>query len=134
MQLHELKTIHKQKNKKRVGRGGKRGTYSGHGLKGQRSRAGKNFKPIIRDLIKRYPKLRGYKAKKRESKTVVLNIADLEKSFSASGIVNPKELLKMGLVRRINGKTPKVKILAVGEIKKALRYIIAKSLKKRKKK
>ena len=59
MQIHQLKIIHKMKRKKRVGRGGKKGTYSGKGIKGQKSRAGKRFKPMIRDVIKRYPKLKG---------------------------------------------------------------------------
>ena len=59
MQLHELKPIHKNKESKKIGRGGKRGTYSGKGMKGQRSRAGARMQPIIRELTKRYPKLRG---------------------------------------------------------------------------
>lgn len=63
MQLHELKPKHKRKKRKRVGRGGKRGTYSGRGIKGQKARAGRRLKPVIRELIKRYPKLRGYKFK-----------------------------------------------------------------------
>lgn len=42
MQLHELKPKHKAKKKKRVGRGGKRGTFSGRGVKGQKARAGRN--------------------------------------------------------------------------------------------
>lgn len=63
MQLNDLKPIHKNKKRKRVGRGGKRGTYSGRGQKGQLSRAGRKLKPVIREIIKRYPKLRGYKFK-----------------------------------------------------------------------
>ena len=70
MQLHELRPKHKIKKRKRIGRGGKRGTYSGRGMKGQKSRAGARFEPIIRGLIKRYPKLRGYKFK---PKTVTKN-------------------------------------------------------------
>lgn len=60
MQLHELKPIHKRKKPKRIGRGGKRGTYSGRGVKGQKARAGRKLKPIIREIIKRYPKIRGH--------------------------------------------------------------------------
>ena len=68
MQLQELKPIHRLKKKKRVGRGGKRGTYCGRGIKGQKSRAGRKLKPLIRDVIKKYPKLRGYRFKsKKES-------------------------------------------------------------------
>jgi large subunit ribosomal protein L15 len=35
MQIHELKPTHKTKSKKRIGRGGHKGTYSGKGMKGQ---------------------------------------------------------------------------------------------------
>jgi len=59
MQLHQVQPIHKNKSKKRVGRGGKRGTYSGRGMKGQKSRAGRKIRPAVRDLIQRTPKLRG---------------------------------------------------------------------------
>jgi ribosomal protein L15 len=63
MQLHELKAENRTSNKKRIGRGGKRGTYSGKGMKGQKSRAGRKIRPSIRDLIQRTPKLRGAKDK-----------------------------------------------------------------------
>lgn len=120
MQLHQLKPIHKLKKKKRVGRGGKRGTYSGKGQKGQKSRAGRKFAPIIRELIKRYPKLRGYRSKRPEKDIFVINIGVLEKKFDKSEIVDPESLLKKRLIRRIKGRTPKVKILGKGEIKKSL--------------
>jgi len=61
MQLHELKPRTVSKSKKRIGRGGKRGTYSGKGIKGQKSRAGRKIRPAIRDLKQRTPKLRGAK-------------------------------------------------------------------------
>jgi len=64
MQLHQIQSIHKSKTKKRVGRGGKRGTYCGRGIKGQKSRAGVKIRPAARDLIKKIPKMRGYKFKR----------------------------------------------------------------------
>ena len=64
MQIHELQPKHKKRNKKRVGRGGRKGTYSGHGMKGQKSRAGRKMVPIIRELIKNI-----LKNKKEQSKT-----------------------------------------------------------------
>lgn len=67
MQLHQLKPNNKKRKAKRVGRGGKRGTYSGKGMKGQKSRSGRKFEPIVRGLIKRYPKLRGYKFKSKDA-------------------------------------------------------------------
>lgn len=111
MQLHQLKPIHKKKKRKRIGRGGKRGTYSGRGLKGQKSRAGRRMKPIIRDWIKRYPKLRGYKFKKIGLKPAIINFQTLEKKFKSGEIINPKILLEKKLIRRIKGRFPKVKIL-----------------------
>lgn len=120
MQLHEIRPIHKKKKRKRVGRGGKRGTYSGRGMKGQRSRAGRRMKPAIRSLIKRYPKLRGYGFNPVGLKPAVVNIGTLEKKFKSNDIVNPETLLKYGLIRRIKGKTPAVKILAEGKLTKKL--------------
>ncbi len=123
MQIHQLKPIHKSKKRKRVARGGKRGTYSGRGQKGQKSRAGRKLEPFIRGLIKKYPKLRGYKFKGLANNIAIVNIFDLEKKFEKSEIVSPKSLLSKRLIRRINGKTPKVKILGEGETKKALTVI-----------
>ena len=120
MQLHQIKPFHKLKSKKRVGRGGKRGTYSGKGQKGQKSRAGRKFQPVIRQIIKRYPKLRGYRQKTLPKKIVALNVENLEKKFKTSEIIDPKTLLKIGLIRRIKGKTPQVKILGKGKITKSL--------------
>lgn len=120
MQLHEIHPIHRVKKPKRVGRGGKRGTYSGRGIKGQKARAGRRLKPIIREIIKKYPKLRGYKFKNQKKKVVILNIETLEKKFKAGEKITPKILLERKIISKIKGKIPKVKILAKGEIKKAL--------------
>ncbi len=120
MQIHQIKPKHKLKKKKRVGRGGKRGTYSGKGIKGQKSRAGRKMVPVIRELIKKYPKLRGYRAQNRTKNIAVVNLKDLDKNFKDSEIVNPKALLEKKLIRRIKGRTPKVKILGKGELSKKL--------------
>jgi len=120
MQLHELKPIHPKKRRKRIGRGGKRGTYSGRGVKGQKARAGRRLKPAIRELIKRYPKLRGYKFKSLRLKPVIVNLEILEKKFKSSESVTPKILIERKLIRRIKGRIPKVKILGRGKITKKL--------------
>lgn len=121
MQTHQLKPIHKRKKPQRVGRGGKRGTYSGRGIKGQTSRAGHKKQPIIRELIKRYPKLRGYRFKPLDRrKAVVLNLDILDKKFDAGQIVSPETLLENKLIRKIEGKLPKVKILGKGKLTKKL--------------
>lgn len=67
MQLHTLQPAHKLRGKKRIGRGGKRGTYSGRGVKGQKARAGRKIRPAIRDLIQSLPKLpKTQRAKKKK--------------------------------------------------------------------
>lgn len=120
MQLHELKPLHKKKNPKRVGRGGKRGTYSGRGIKGQKARAGRRLKPVIRELIKKYPKIRGYRFKKVELRPAIVNIETLEKKFQTGEMVNPRVLLERKIIRRIKGRLPQVKILAKGKLTKKI--------------
>lgn len=56
MQIHQIKPKIRKEPKKRVGRGGKRGTYSGRGSKGQKARAGHRIRPYLRDVIKKLPK------------------------------------------------------------------------------
>lgn len=120
MQLHELKPNHKQKKSKRIGRGGKKGAFSGKGQKGQRSRSGRRFKPAIRELIKKYPKLRGYKFNRFKPGYQVISLETLEKTFNSGQTVSPQVLLEKRLIRRIKGKTLKIKILGQGEITKVL--------------
>jgi large subunit ribosomal protein L15 len=120
MQLHQLKPIHKNKQRKRVGRGGKRGTYSGRGMKGQKSRAGRRFKPVIRELIKKYPKLRGYRFNPIKPKPEVINLGVLDKQFKDKEKVNPKILVERKIIGKVKGKVPKVKILGQGALTKSL--------------
>jgi len=120
MQLHELQPKHKNRTKKRVGRGGAHGTTSGHGSKGQKSRAGRKMVPIIRELIKKYPKLKGYRSFRFEKDFAVVNLETLEKHSKDGEIINPENLVKKGIVNQVKGKTPKVKILGTGKITKKL--------------
>ena len=84
MQLHKLKPNYKAKKRKRIGRGGKRGTYSGRGIKGQKSRAGGKLRPEMRDIIKKIPKKRGYRFKSiRENNSQIVNLKVWIKHFSA---------------------------------------------------
>jgi large subunit ribosomal protein L15 len=119
MQLHQIKPIHKQRAKKRVGRGGAHGHYCGQGVPKGTSRSS-HLKPSIRDLMKKYPKLRGYKFKARDKNIVVLDLTILDKKFESGQIVSPQVLAERRLVRKIEGRIPAVKILGGGEIKKSL--------------
>ena len=84
MQLHDLISS-VNKSKKRIGRGGKRGTTSGRGTKGQKSRSGHRMRPAVRDLILRLPKRRGYANRPVSPKPFIvtlLQIAQKVKIFS----------------------------------------------------
>jgi large subunit ribosomal protein L15 len=120
MQFHELQPKHKNKDKKRVGRGGKKGTYSGKGNKGQKSRAGRKMVPIIRELIKRYPKLKGYRSFVLDDYSAVVNLETLEKISKDGETINPENLIKKGIVSRMKGRNPKIKILGTGKLTKKL--------------
>lgn len=124
MQLHEIRPTHKVQKAKRIGRGGKKGVYSGRGIKGQKARAGKRLKPLIREFIKRYPKLRGYRYgssfQSERAGVFVINLDVLEKKFKSDEKVNPESLSQKKIIRKIGRELAKVKILGKGEIKKAL--------------
>jgi large subunit ribosomal protein L15 len=103
-----------KKSKKIIGRGGKRGTYSGRGLKGQKARSGTSgFKRRgMKQLVERTPKLRGFKS--RQIKPEIVNLSDLNKYFKDGDKVNLETLQKTGAVDKINNG---VKILGKGELK-----------------
>lgn len=106
------------KRRKKVGRGGKRGTYSGRGMKGQRSRSGgkSGLKRLgFKQTLQRIPKARGFKS--QQPKKAVVNLSDLEDKFQDGDIVNARSLIKSGLID--NAKSG-VKILGQGEISKKL--------------
>lgn len=114
MKLHTLTSI--QKKSQRIGRGGKRGSYSGRGVKGQKSRAGRRIRPAERDLIIRLPKLRGFRNKPKGEISIVFNIGTLAAASGAGkGVIITKEFLKTAglLGKKFNGT---VKILGGGEI------------------
>lgn len=123
MQLHQLSPKNKSHRERRIGRGGKRGTYSGRGIKGQGARAGAKFRPAEREIIKKIPKLRGrgkHSFKPFRLRPAVVNLGDIERKFKAGDAITPESLLKIGLITKIKGRMPKVKILGQGELKKKL--------------
>lgn len=118
MQIHELKSI--KKRSQRIGRSGKRGSYSGRGVKGQRSRSGHRIRPAERDLIMRLPKLRGFRNKPKFDKGEVLNLKTLTahlKSFVKAGApleVNRELLRTAKLVKK--DFAGYIKVLGQGEV------------------
>ncbi len=117
MQLHHLNSIGK-KPKKRIGRGGKRGTYSGRGIKGQKSRSGHRIRPAIRDLIMRLPKRRGFANRPKTSKPFSFNLSELVKRIKPvlkEGMTVDKNVLKeIGIVP--SDYRGEIKLLGDGEI------------------
>lgn len=123
MQIHEIKRNTKRIKSRRVGRGGKRGTTAGRGTKGQKARAGHRIRPEIRDMIKKLPKMRGrgiHPNKPIGAKPSAVSLSMLDKNFSAGEKVSPKAIVEKRIIGRVGGKAPVVKIVATGEITKAL--------------
>lgn len=122
MEQHELKPPAGAKHsKRRVGRGdgSGRGTYSGRGCKGQKSRAGGGVRPGFEGgqlpLIKRLPRVRGFTNIFKEEYSTI-NIATLNR-FDADEEVTPQKLYEAGIIKTL--KHP-VKILGGGEIDRPL--------------
>jgi large subunit ribosomal protein L15 len=115
--LHTIKPAKGATRKsKRVGRGNAsgHGTYSGRGLKGQKSRSGvSGLKRLgMRQVLLKTPKKRGFKSDK--PKNQILNITDINKYFKDNDIITPKDLHNKGLIDNIKLG---VKILGNGELK-----------------
>lgn len=130
MQAHELSKPSHLRTHHRVGRGGKRGTFSGRGVKGQKSRAGHRIRPAIWDYIAKIPKLRGFERKtnvsefgvaaKTPTPITAVNVSDIAKIASEVKEITPATLVQKGVVSRYKGKLPRVKILGDGEIATAV--------------
>ncbi len=109
-----------KKSRKRVGRGNAsgHGTYSGRGLKGQKSRSGYNlprgFEGGQLPLIKRLPRKRGFVNIFKKTYTLV-NLGKLN-DFD-QGEVSPEDMLKAGVIKTL--RYP-IKVLASGELSKSM--------------
>jgi large subunit ribosomal protein L15 len=122
MNQSELKPpIGAKHKKKRVGRGdgSGHGSYSGRGLKGQKSRSGGGvrvgFEGGQLPLIKRLPRKRGFTNIFKEEFSIV-NVADLQR-FAPNSEVTPNELRKAGLIKSLKHG---IKILGNGELDRPL--------------
>lgn len=122
MQIHQIKPTTKNKKAKRVGRGGKKGTYSGRGVKGQKSRAGHKKAPVIREIIKKYHKLKGYNFSTVSEKAFIVNVSTIDKNFNSGDKVNPEKLSEKRIIKGYKTKKKPVKILGNGSINKAINF------------
>lgn len=126
MQLHQIKRNKNNRHAKQVGRGGKRGKTSGKGTKGQNARAGRKKRPEMRDIIKKFPKLRGrgkHYLKSIQKMAFVIKTSILDAKFSTGETVNIATILEKGIVKKINNSLPRVKVVADGEVKKKLSVV-----------
>jgi large subunit ribosomal protein L15 len=121
MQLHSLQRKTPRKYEKLVGRGGAKGKTAGRGTKGQRAHGGHGIRPEARDTIKKFPKMRGRGMNLNTSRfddAQPVNIKRLDAVFNDGDIINKESLHAAKLVKKVGGKLPTVKILAVGETNK----------------
>ena len=136
MNLSELKSRTPRQHGKRVGRGGKRGTFSGGGTKGQKSRAGAYVRPGFRGGDNRiwqlFPKQRGASKKPgsnrphakhrryqlKGDKSAVFNL-DFFNRFDEGQVVNLEFLAERGWISK---QEKNVKVLGEGELKKKLDF------------
>jgi large subunit ribosomal protein L15 len=112
-------TLGKRRARKRVGRGGKTGTYSGRGMNGQNARSGGGVRPGFEGgqtpLLRRMPKLKGFR---NHNKVYYfpLNTAKLESLFEDGATVDHKTLVEKNIIKA----GMKVKLLGTGDIKKKI--------------
>lgn len=122
MKQNELRPPLGTKHKRKVvgrGNGSGHGTYSGRGLKGQKSRSGGGvrlgFEGGQLPLIKRLPRKRGFRNIFKTEYNIV-NVGQLA-VFAPGTEVTPEELLRAGLISTMDHPT---KILGTGDIKHPL--------------
>lgn len=128
MQINTLKLKNKKKKRKTIGRGGKKGTYSGKGNKGQKARSGAHVNPLFEGgrstLIDHMKKKRGFKALKDKLATV--SLVKIEKKFKDGDLINLEALKKARLVDKIDTKEG-AKILGGDKVTK--KFTIASEIK-----
>tara|TARA_Y100001934_G_scaffold156358_1_gene187238 strand:+ start:2636 stop:3085 length:450 start_codon:yes stop_codon:yes gene_type:complete len=119
MQQHSLKSPQgSKKNRKRVGRGDSSGSgsYSGKGMKGQKSRSGGGVRPGFEGgqlpLIKKLSALRGFNNIFRRE-FVPINLNTISKLYEKDNEISPDTLVEKNVLK--DTKSP-IKILGDGEI------------------
>ncbi|MFZ5982208.1 MAG: 50S ribosomal protein L15 [Patescibacteria group bacterium] len=113
MQINELKLNHKRKAKRTIGRGGKKGTYSGRGMKGQKARSGASINPLFEGgrstLVDHMKKTRGFKSP--HPKKNIVKLSAIEKNFKDGDIISLESLLAKKMLAKKNSQDG-IKILA----------------------
>ncbi|OGI14418.1 MAG: 50S ribosomal protein L15 [Candidatus Moranbacteria bacterium RIFCSPHIGHO2_12_FULL_54_9] len=120
MQIHQL-SVAKKKARKRIGRGGKRGTTAGRGSNGQKSRSGASVDPLFEGgrstFLERLKKVRGFKS--IHPKKCVVTLTALEYAYADGDTVTLGSLVEKNIVPK-NAFARGVKVVATGVLKKKL--------------
>jgi large subunit ribosomal protein L15 len=106
-----------RKTRKRVGRGGQKGTYAGRGMNGQNSRSGGGvrvgFEGGQTPLLQRMPKMKGFKNPSRVN-YFGLNVKLVDARYEDGENVDAASLVKKGILKKLMP----IKLLGYGEITK----------------
>lgn len=120
MQIHQLSVV-KKKSRKRIGRGGKRGTTAGRGSNGQKSRSGASVDPLFEGgrstFLERLKKVRGFKS--IHAKKCLVNLTELEGVYANGETITVATLIEKKIVAKTALRRG-VKIVATGTLKKKL--------------
>jgi len=105
--LHNIKrSSESSRPGKRLGRGDSsgKGTYSGRGLKGQKSRSGVSRTKLkrlgMKSVLLKTPKSRGFKS--LSPKNQVVSVVKINENFKDNEVVNAETLLAKKLIRNKN--------------------------------
>ena len=122
MQIHEI-FLGSKPRRKRVGRGGKRGTYSGRGNKGQKARSGAHVNPLFEGghsaLVDRLKKIRGFKSP--HAKKSFVKLSDIVRVFTSEETVSAETLVAKSMAPQEIMKRG-VKIIGLGTVPKNLSF------------
>ena len=134
MQINTLK-LKKKKKRKTIGRGGKKGTYSGKGNKGQKARSGVSIDPLFEGgrstLIDHMKKKRGFTSRKQ--KPVALNFSKISKKFKKGDIISVTTLIEKKILKKVDA-TKKIKVVGLDKTRNDFTFekniLLTKSAKK----
>jgi large subunit ribosomal protein L15 len=123
MQLNDLQLTQKRKKKKTIGRGGKKGTYSGKGNKGQKARSGAHVDPLFEGgrstLVDHMKKKRGFTSYKPKRNVIQLEV--LEKTFKSGDVISSETLMATKLIAR---KDLHLGVKILGKVKVTKKFVV----------
>ena len=127
MQRNDLELSQPRKKRKTIGRGGKKGTYSGKGNKGQKARSGAHVDTLFEGgrstLIDHMKKKRGFTS--RTAKRNIIKLETLEKKFDNNATIGVESIVGAKIVARKNVPLG-IKILGNGKVTK--KFVVEKEI------